>query len=54
MSRLIVEVELLDANATWSEAELPDLAERFRAALMWHAIPQDLFTKVGDVTARKG
>ncbi len=54
MSRLIVEVELLDKGDTWEAADLPDLAERFRAALMWHAIPQDLFTKVGDVTARKG
>ena len=54
MSRLIVEVELLDINGTWTEAELPDLAERIREQLRWHGIAQEAFCGLGEITARKG
>lgn len=52
--RWIVEIELIDREGSWEVEELPELERRLRAALMWHKIPQDLFSQVGDVTARKG
>lgn len=54
MSRLIVEVELLDTDDTWTEAELPDLAERIRQQLRWHGVAQEVFCGLGEITARKG
>jgi hypothetical protein len=52
--RWIVEIELIDREGSWEVEELPELERRLRAALMWHKIPADLFSQVGDVKARKG
>jgi hypothetical protein len=51
--RLVVEVELLDSNATWQDDEMENLAERIRQTLTWHGIAQQEFCELGKITARK-
>jgi hypothetical protein len=53
MNRIILEVELLDDDGTWTAEDMPDLAERVRKQLRWHGVAQEAFCGLGKITARK-
>jgi hypothetical protein len=50
--RIVLEVELLDADGTWTADEMATLAERVEKLLRWHSIAQDSFCELGEVTAK--
>jgi hypothetical protein len=53
VNRIILEVELLDDEGTWTAEDMPDLAERVRKQLRWHGVAQEAFCGLGKITARK-
>jgi hypothetical protein len=54
MSRLVVEIELIDGEEFWRNGEMEELADRVRTHLIWHGIAKEAFCELGKITARKG
>ena len=54
MSRVIVEIELIDGEEFWQNGEMSELAERILKNMRWHGIAREAFCELGKITARKG